>query len=86
MPKKVGDTAGNIKVVFPGAVADTDSFTATAQNKQLGKKITVAGEFPVGTTYGDGEENKKYGTTVVYTGTLKTDADGIVVTYTAIPD
>ena len=86
VPKKVGDTAGNIKVVFPGAVADTDSFTATAQNKQLGKKITVAGEFPVGTTYGDGEENKKYGTTVVYTGTLKTDADGIVVTYTAIPD
>lgn len=82
VPARSGDEDGRLKVVMPGSVAGTDSFTATALNDHNGKKITVSGEFPVSTEYGTGSADVPYGASSTYTGTLVTDADGIIVTYT----
>ncbi|MBO4927633.1 MAG: InlB B-repeat-containing protein [Clostridiales bacterium] len=86
VPPRSGNENGSIKVVFPHAEAGVDSFTATAENDHLTKKMSVSGEYPTGTAYGTGSEDKLYGQYVTYTGTLVTDATGIVVTYTEEPE
>ena len=76
-----------VKVVLPRAVVGTDSITAIVTNDHFRRKMSVSGEYPEGTTpYGDGSSEITCGSDVIYTGTLVTDPDGVVVTYTEEPD
>lgn len=71
-----------IKIALPGALAGTDSITATVTNTHSQRRMSVSGEYPTGTAYGTGASDILYGSDAVYTGTLVTDATGIIVTYT----
>jgi hypothetical protein len=82
IPAESGGVNGTVKVVLPGAVAGTDKIIATATNDHAHKIMSVSGEYPNGTPYGTGSSNVKYYENATYTGTLVTDADGIIVTYT----
>ena len=86
IPAKSGNINGSVKVVFPGAEAGTDNIIATAVNDHIRRKISVSGEYPNGTSYGTGSADIIYGDNVVYSGTLVTDKDGIVVTYSEVVD
>ncbi len=86
VPAKSGDVNGSVKVVMPRAEAGTDSVIATAVNDHVHRKITVSGEYPSGIPYGTGSTDIRYGNDVTYTGTLVTDATGIIVTYTEVID
>ncbi|MBR6384145.1 MAG: InlB B-repeat-containing protein [Lachnospiraceae bacterium] len=70
----------SVKVVLPKGSGK--EFTATVTNDHTRKKMSVNGEYPSGTTYGTGSSEIACGNDVTYTGTLITDPDGIVVTYT----
>lgn len=85
VPAKTGDTDGRIKVVLPCAEAGTDVLTAEVWNDHARRKLSVSGTFndePCGT----GMEDIPYGNTVIWSGTLQFDREGIVVTYTEKPD
>ena len=86
IPAKSGDADGEVRIVLPGAAAGRDSFTATAVNDHLRKKISVSGAFGQTIPYGTGSGPFKYGDSVIYTGILRNDPDGIVVTYTEEED
>lgn len=86
IPAKSGDKNGEVKVVFPKAKAGTDSITAEATNDHIGKKMTVSGKYHDTVPYGTGSSGIPYSDTVTYTGTLQQDKDGIIVTYSEIPD
>lgn len=85
IPAKSGEVNGEVKVVFPKAVAGVDNVIATTTNDRLSKLMSVSGSYrnaePT-SPYGTGSEHMKYGNPVVYTGVLQTDAEGIVITYT----
>ena len=85
IPAKSGDVNGSVKVVFPKAEDGAD-ITATAVNDHALRKMSVNGEYPSGTAHGTGSTDKIFGENVTYTGTLVTDKDGIVVTYTEVVD
>ncbi len=68
--------------MLPDAVPGTDSVTATAMNRHLNYRLSVSGTFGTEDPYGTGSENAHYSYESVYTGVLKTDPDGIIVTYT----
>ena len=85
VPAKSGDENGVVKVVLPLAVAGTDTFTANALNTHLRKVLSVTGEFR-GASYGNGTEEVRYGSVAAFTGTLQTDATGVIVTYTEEPE
>ena len=80
------DAGQHIKVALPRAIAGTDSITATAVNEHPRRRITVGGEYPDGTPWGEGADDIPYGSNVTYTGTLVTDKNGITVTYTEETD
>ena len=82
VPANDGVNDGQVKIVLPGAVAGTDSFTASALNDHAGKLLSVSGEYPVGTPHGTGSSDVPEGFSTVCTGLLVSDADGIIVTYT----
>ncbi len=86
VPARSGITNGEVKVVFPKAEAGVDTITATAVNDHFRKKMSVSGAFQATDPYGTGCTDKKFGESVTYTGTLDTDPDGIIVTYTEIID
>ena len=80
-----------VKVALPkatvtGNAATSDTITATVTNNHLRRMISVSGEYPPGTAYGTGSTDIKYGSDVIYTGTLVVDPDGIVITYTEDTD
>ena len=75
---------GSIKIVLPKA-SEGDIFTAEATNDHIRKIMSVAGEYPTGTVHGTGSTDVVYSATVSYSGTLVTDATGVVVTYTEQP-
>jgi len=82
VPAKSGENNGQVKIVFPKAVPGTDSITATAVNKHLKYKLSVAGTFGNSDPYGTGSEDVRYGNESTYTGILQTSSTGIVITYT----
>ena len=82
IPAKSGGVDGSIKVVFPAATAGVDSITVTATNTHLRRLMSVAGQYPNSAVYGTGSTDIKCGNLVSYDGTLVTDKDGIIVTYT----
>lgn len=86
IPAKSGDKNGEVKVVFPKAKAGTDSITAEATNDHIGTKMTVGGEYKDIVPYGIGSSAIPYNGVVSYTGTLQQDKEGIIVTYSEIPD
>ena len=75
-----------IKIVLPKADPGVDTITATVLNDHIWKKMTVSGEFPEGTEYGEGEAEVPYGYTSTYTAVLQQDQEGIIVTYTEEDD
>ncbi len=85
VPAKSGDVNGEVKIVLPGAVAGTDTVTATATNDHLGYKLKVNGVFGSTDPYGTGSDKIPFGGTATYTGTLVTNPTGIIVTYTEEP-
>ena len=82
IPAKSGGVDGSIKVVFPAATAGVDSITVTATNTHLRRLMSVAGQYPNSVVYGIGSTDIRCGNLVSYDGTLVTDKDGIIVTYT----
>ena len=93
VPASSGGVDGEVKIVLPRAAAGTDTITATATNDHLRKKMWVAGEFN-GAGYGNAaptgdhayqSQKVNYNDTLTYTGTLQTDATGVVVTYREEP-
>ena len=84
VPAKSGDVNGEVKIVLPGAVAGTDTVTATATNNHLGYKLKVNGVFG-STDHGYGCDKIPFGGTATYTGKLVTNPTGIIVTYTEEP-
>ena len=88
IPAKSGDENGELMIVLPTASLDPDNadmFTAEAVNTHRGKQMSVSGSFN-GTDYGTGSEKVTYSYTAQYEALLKLDRNGIVVTYTEIPD
>ena len=88
IPAKSGDENGELMIVLPTASLDpnhADVFTAEAVNTHRGKQMTVSGAFN-GESYGTGSEKVSYNYMTQYQATLKLDRNGIVVTYTEIPD
>ena len=81
VPAKSGTENGEVKVVLPGAVPGTDSITATAKNSRIGYKLSVSGVFDTQDPYGTGSTDIYYDNYATYTGTLQTDPNGIIVTY-----
>lgn len=73
---------GEIKIVLPNAEPDVDSITAAAVNDHKGYVLSVGGVFGTTDHYGTGTSGAKRGETATYTGTLRSDAKGVVVTYT----
>ncbi len=86
VPARSGDTNGTLRIVLPAAEPGTDEVTATAVNSRLGKRLSVEGSFGTETPYGTGSAFVRYGGSAVYTGVMRTDAQGIVVTYTEEDD
>lgn len=93
IPAKSGDVNGEVKVVFPGAVAGTDELIATATNDHLRKKLIVGGQYRDTVPYGQGTQAHGYASGVPYgvdavydDAVLRTDPNGIIVTYSEIPD
>ncbi|MCR5466559.1 MAG: InlB B-repeat-containing protein [Lachnospiraceae bacterium] len=86
VPAKSGSENGRVKIVLPQAVPDSDSVTVTAVNRHINYKMSVAGAFRENDPYGDGTTDVRYGETSTYSGLLKTDATGIIVTYTEVED
>lgn len=85
VPAKSGGVNGEVKIVLPGAIPGTDTVTATAINDHSHKKMSVSGKFGTNDPYGTGSDLIPYGGSVTYTGTLKTDSTGIIVTYIEEP-
>ena len=88
VPAKNGTSYGQVKIVLPGAVAGTDSFTASVTNLHLRKKMWVTGQFD-GSGYGTAtpagdhdyqSQEVHYNNPLTYSGVLQTNATGIVVT------
>ena len=83
VPARSGNTDGRVKVVLPNGAGQV--LTATATNTHQRKMMSVSGSYrnanPT-TPYGQGSTEIKYGQQVTYTGTLVTDAEGVIVTYT----
>ena len=86
IPAKSGGQNGEVKIVLPRAKAGEDTITATAVNDHAQRRISAGGEYPEGTQYGEGSSDITYGNNVTYTGTLVTDATGILVTYTEVEE
>ena len=86
IPAKSGNQNGEVKIVLPRAKAGEDTITATAVNDHAQRRISAGGEYPEGTQYGEGSSDITYGNNVTYTGTLVTDATGIIVTYTEVEE
>ena len=82
VPKKENGENGIVKVVLPGATPGIDSITAETTNNHPGYKLSVNGVFKTENPYGMGDQNVQYGDLSHYTGTLNTDPDGIIITYT----
>ena len=81
VPANSGGVDGRVKIVLPGAIADFDTFTAKALNNHSGKLMSVSGEFQ-STGYGLGHVGIPENYYANYSGTLKNDPNGIIVTYT----
>ena len=86
VPARADGMDGVVKIALPRAAAGTDRITATAVNDHMRKKMTVTGAFQTESPYGTGSENIRYGNDVTYTGKLRKDETGIVVTYTEEPE
>lgn len=82
VPARSGSKNGEVKIVLPKAVPGTDTITATARNDHGGYLLSVAGAFQSTDPYGTGSSGAAYHATADYTGTLQTDPDGVIVTYT----
>lgn len=82
VPKKENGENGIVKVVLPGATPGIDLITAETTNNHPGYKLSVNGVFKTENPYGMGDQNVQYGDLSHYTGTLNTDPDGIIITYT----
>ena len=89
VPARSNGVDGRVKIVLPGADPGVDSFTATAINDHLRKKMSVSGEFPAGTEYTNNTPSTdiRYGGSVIYNQILREDmnGEGIFVTYTEEP-
>ena len=76
-----------VKIVLPAATAGTDTFTATAMNDHVQKtKMSVSGQYGSTSPYGTGSTDVPNGYETTYSGSLQLDADGLIVTYTEVPD
>lgn len=76
-----------VKIVLPAATAGTDTFTATAMNDHVQKtKMSVSGQYGSTSPYGTGSTDVPNGYETTYSGILQLDANGLIVTYTEVPD
>lgn len=82
VPARSGNKNGEVKIVLPKAVPGTDTITAVARNDHSGYLLSVEGAFRETDPYGTGSSGAAYRATADYTGTLQSDPDGVIVTYT----